>query len=298
MRLQPLVVAAAQNYFVRKHLGRRTPQPRRPRGLQRRRSGSRRPVICRVQANASASCSCPNRWKGSTQKSSLRRHPIKIATNHLRGNRKPKMMPHPIFCRLVHNFILLKRRLQRQRQGFIQMINTLTRATTLGALLMAALLMNVAPAFSQAPSQAQRDAIKSECRSDYIAHCSSVPPGGEASLQCLQKNMSSLSAACQGAVRAVEAPAASAPAAPKAGSAPAAATAKPAAAAPKAASGTAAKQPSSAQASAIKSACRSDYPKVCAGVPAGGAPALQCLEKNKARLSPACGQAVAAASGG
>jgi hypothetical protein len=210
------------------------------------------------------------------------------------------MMPHPIFCRLVHNFILLKRRLQRQRQGFIQMINTLTRATTLGALLMAALLMNVAPAFSQAPSQAQRDAIKSECRSDYIAHCSSVPPGGEASLQCLQKNMSSLSSACQGAVRAVEAPAAAAPKAAPAAAAPAAA-AKPATetvAAPKAASSTAAKQPSGAQASAIRSACRSDYPKVCAGVPTGGAPALQCLEKNKAKLSPACAQAVAAASGG
>ena len=79
--------------------------------------------------------------------------------------------------------------------------------------------MNLAPAFSQAPSQAQRDAIKSQCRSDYMAHCSSVPPGGEASLQCLQKNMSSLSSGCQGAVRAVEAPAA---AAPKAESAPAA----------------------------------------------------------------------------
>jgi len=180
------------------------------------------------------------------------------------------------------------------------MINTLTRATTLGALLMAALLMNVAPAFSQAPSQAQRDAIKSECRSDYIAHCSSVPPGGEASLQCLQKNMSSLSSACQGAVRAVEAPAAAAPKAAPAAAAPAAA-AKPATetvAAPKAASSTAAKQPSGAQASAIRSACRSDYPKVCAGVPTGGAPALQCLEKNKAKLSPACEQAVAAASGG
>jgi len=192
----------------------------------------------------------------------------------------------------------LVRQLRRQQQGFIQMFNTLTRATTLGALMGAAIFATSSPSFSQAPSQAQRDAVKSECRSDYIAHCSSVPPGGEASLQCLQKNMSSLSAACQGAVRAVEAPAASAPAAPKSDSAPAAATAKPAAAAPKAASGTAAKQPSSAQASAIKSACRSDYPKVCAGVPAGGAPALQCLEKNKARLSPACGQAVAAVNGG
>jgi len=180
------------------------------------------------------------------------------------------------------------------------MINTLTRATTLGALLMAALLVNVAPAFSQAPSQAQRDAIKSECRSDYIAHCSSVPPGGEASLQCLQKNMSSLSSACQGAVRALEAPAAAAPKAAPAAAAPAAA-AKPATetvAAPKAASSTAAKQPGGAQASAIRSACRSDYPKVCAGVPTGGAPALQCLEKNKAKLSAGCEKAVSAASGG
>jgi hypothetical protein len=73
------------------------------------------------------------------------------------------------------------------------MINTLTRAATLGALMIAAIFASYAPAFSQAPTQAQRDAIKSQCRSDYMAHCSSVPPGGEASLQCLQKNMSSLS---------------------------------------------------------------------------------------------------------
>ena len=180
------------------------------------------------------------------------------------------------------------------------MFNTLTRAITLGALLTATIFATSSPAFSQAPSQAQRDAIKSQCRSDYIAHCSSVPPGGEASLQCLQKNMSSLSSSCQSAVRAVEAPAAAAPkpeTAPAA-AAPAAAAAKPATAAPKAAATTAAKQPSSAQVSAIRSACRSDYPKVCAGVPTGGAPALQCLEKNKGKLSPACEQAVAAASGG
>ena len=113
--------------------------------------------------------------------------------------------------------------------------------------MTAAIFAGAAPAFSQAPSQAQRDAIKSQCRSDYMAHCSSVPPGGEASLQCLQKNMSSLSSGCQSAVRAVEAPAA-----PKADSAPAAATAKPAAAAPKAAAATTAKQPSSAQVSAIR----------------------------------------------
>ena len=176
------------------------------------------------------------------------------------------------------------------------MVNTLKR----WALLVTAIFMVAMPAFSQAPTDAQRNAIRSECRADYQAHCASVPPGGAASLQCLQKNMSSLSSGCQTAVRAVEAPAA---AAPKAESAPAAATAKPAetaapAAAPKAAASTAAKRPSDAQVAAIRSACRSDYQKVCAGVPTGGAPALQCLEKNKAKVSAPCQQAVNAASGG
>jgi hypothetical protein len=184
------------------------------------------------------------------------------------------------------------------------MINTLKRASKFAPWLsVAAILATAAPAFAQAPSQAQRDAIKSQCRSDYIAHCSSVPPGGEASLQCLQKNMSSLSSSCQSAVRAVEAPAAATAkpadtAAPKA-TAPAAATTAPAKSAePKAAAAPAAGQPTSAQISAIRSACRSDYPKVCAGVPTGGAPALQCLEKNKAKLSAGCEKAVSAAGGG
>ena len=182
------------------------------------------------------------------------------------------------------------------------MIDTLKRAMARGALLVTAFFATAA--LAQAPSEAQRAAIKSQCRSDYMAHCSSVPPGGEASLQCLQKNMSSLSAGCASAVRAVEPQAApkaeSAPAAPKTETVPAAATAKPAAepAAPKAAASAPAKQPSSAQTSAIRSACRTDYPKVCAGVPTGGAPALQCLEKNKAKLSAACATAVGAASGG
>jgi hypothetical protein len=186
------------------------------------------------------------------------------------------------------------------------MINTLTRAARRVALLATAIFATAAPALAQAPTEAQREAIKSECRNDYIAHCSSIPPGGEASLQCLQKNMSNLSSACAGAVRAVEAPAAaapkteSAPAAAKTETAPATTTAKPATetAAPKAAASTMARKPSSAQISAVRSACRSDYPKVCAGVPTGGAPALQCLEKNKSKVSAACEKAVSAAGGG
>src|SRR6266480_1497838 len=112
------------------------------------------------------------------------------------------------------------------------MINTLRPAAALWALFSTVVVAGVTPAFSQAPTDAQRSAIRSQCRSDYEAHCASVPPGGAASLQCLQKNMSSLSSGCQAAVRAVEAPVApkaeSAPAAPKAASTPPAATAKPA----------------------------------------------------------------------
>ena len=203
------------------------------------------------------------------------------------------------------------------------MIGTWQRASARWSLLTATVLVATLLAlptlvFAQGPTDAQRAAIKSQCRSDYMAHCSSVTPGGAAALQCLQKNMTGLSAGCQSAVRAVEAsvekpePKADAKPESKPESAPAAATAKPetepattaakpTAEAPAAAKPTATKaagKPSDAQIAAIRRACRADYPKVCAGVPTGGAPALQCLEKNKARLSAACEQAVAAASGG
>jgi hypothetical protein len=191
------------------------------------------------------------------------------------------------------------------------MINPLRCASAFSASMVAILLAAATAAYSQAPTDAQRSAIRSQCRADYQAHCASIPPGGKASLQCLQQNMSSLSSGCQAAVRAVEAPAApkaeTAPVAP-AESAPAAATAKPAAEtttppasnpvpAPKAAANTRAKKPSSAQVAAIRSACRNDYQQNCAGVPTGGAAALSCLEKNKANLSANCQKAVDAAGG-
>lgn len=187
------------------------------------------------------------------------------------------------------------------------MFNTLKHVSTRKALLAAALFATATSAFAQAPTEAQKSAIRSACRSDFMAHCSSVTPGGVEAYQCLQKNMSSLSSGCQTAVRAVEpaaapkseaAPAKSEPAKSEPAKTEAAPAAEPAAkpaavAAPKAAP----KQPSSAQVAAIKSACRADYPKVCAGVPPGGAPALECLEKNKAKVSAACAKAVTAAAG-
>jgi Cysteine rich repeat len=183
------------------------------------------------------------------------------------------------------------------------MFDTLKRDAMLCALT-AAMLAVATPSFAQ-PTEAQKEAVKSACRSDFIAHCSSVQPGGEAAIQCLAKNMSSLSAGCASAVKAIEAsaepaksepaPAAAAPAEPKTE------TAKPAAepkGESKPAATTAAKKPSDAQVAAIRSACRGDYPKVCAGVATGGAAALECLEKNKARVSAGCGKALAAVGGG
>jgi len=195
----------------------------------------------------------------------------------------------------------------------IQAIAQATRQTLWPMLAFGIALAT--PAFAQAPSDAQRAAIKSNCRSDYMAHCSSIPPGGVASLQCLQQNMGSLSTACASAVKAVsgasetkaepatkeepkqETKSEPAPAGEpaKAADEPAKTAAEPAA---KSLTKAAAGKPSSAQISAIRANCRSDYPKVCSGVPTGGAAALQCLEKNKAKLSAACEKAVAAATGG
>ena len=198
------------------------------------------------------------------------------------------------------------------------MFNMLKHASARHALLVTTLFATATSAFAQAPTEAQKSAIRSACRSDFMAHCASVTPGGVEAYQCLQSHMSSLSAGCQTAVRAVEpaaapkteaAPAKSEPAKPESAksepakpepakteaASPAAPAAKPAAsAAPKAA----AAKPSGAQVAAVKSACRADYPKVCASVPPGGVAALECLEKNKAKVSPACEKAVTAAADG
>src|SRR5262245_57350180 len=99
---------------------------------------------------------------------------------------------------------------------------TATRIHRLTVLTALALGLSGLSAFAQ-PTQAQRDAIRSNCRSDYMSNCSSVTPGGAEALQCLQRNMSKLSSACQTAVNAISPPPAAAPTPP----AP-----KPAAAAP------------------------------------------------------------------
>ncbi|MGA7789602.1 MAG: cysteine rich repeat-containing protein, partial [Xanthobacteraceae bacterium] len=61
---------------------------------------------------------------------------------------------------------------------------------------------------AQQPSQDQIAAIRASCRSDFMANCSGVQPGGKDALECLKRNLARLSGSCQAAVSAI------APAAP------------------------------------------------------------------------------------
>jgi hypothetical protein len=177
----------------------------------------------------------------------------------------------------------------------------------LSALCVGVALTMTTSAFATDPSAAQRAAVKSNCRDDFISHCIGVTPGGKPAFDCLAKHMSSLSGSCQAAVKdiqALDAAPATPSAAPATGAAaPAAEPAKTTAPAkgadttPKAAS-TAPAKPTSDQKAAVKSNCRSDFIKFCRKVSPGGDAAMECLAKNAASLSPSCQKAVAAASGG
>ena len=98
--------------------------------------------------------------------------------------------------------------------------NWTRRAAHLSLLVGTMLAAHAADVVAQQPTQAQTNAIRQSCRSDYQAHCASVPTGGSAALQCLQQNLPSLSPSCQTAVSAVgggsPTPTASAPTAPAA----------------------------------------------------------------------------------
>jgi len=176
------------------------------------------------------------------------------------------------------------------------------------AVLVVSALGAAGDALAQQPSQAQLSALRSSCRSDYMAHCSSVPTGGAPALNCLKQHMATLSGGCRSAVSAISpaappaavaanapasAPAAAPPPPPMIQAAPAAA---PAAAPPGAA---AARKPGSAQrqaeAATIRRACSADYRVHCAGIPASGPASIACLKRNAKTLSRGCLQALVSA---
>lgn len=150
---------------------------------------------------------------------------------------------------------------------------------TCGCLLLAV----CSPAFAQL-SDAQRSAIKSACRGDYMSVCSSVPTGTQASLQCLVQHSQEVSAGCRSALApAMPSPATASPApTPAAAPGPGAAPAAPAAtAAPRSLSPR-------DEARVVRASCGTDLQKFCADVRLGGGRAMQCLRTHAADLTPSC----------
>ncbi|ACS58053.1 hypothetical protein [Rhizobium leguminosarum] len=162
-----------------------------------------------------------------------------------------------------------------------------------GLPALCAVVLFAGVASAQAPTEEQRNAIRAECRSDFIAQCSGVTPGGIEALTCLQQHNATLSAGCRKAVSAVSKPKSTSaepvPAPP--------ATTGVTAPAPAPATGTPAHQPTQAQRNAVKSACQRDFMAQCSGVTPGGTEALSCLQQHNAALSAPCQQAVAALGG-
>ena len=72
------------------------------------------------------------------------------------------------------------------------------RTYRLAALL---LIIIASPLAAQQPTNEQRDAIRSFCRSDFIAYCSGVQPGGKEALECLRRSDAKSTPACKTALR-------------------------------------------------------------------------------------------------
>ena len=72
------------------------------------------------------------------------------------------------------------------------------------ALVAGILAVSAATASAEMPTEAQKETLRSDCRSDFISHCKGVSPGGIEAFDCLVKNETSLSESCQAAVKAVD----------------------------------------------------------------------------------------------
>lgn len=191
------------------------------------------------------------------------------------------------------------------------------RIANLLCLTLGVSLSTIVPATAQTPTPAQQQAIRSNCVSDYRAHCSGVPTGGMDALICLEKNVDSLSPGCKTAVEAVEpasSPApetaaqpsesASASAAQSSGGSEAGAADASVAAAEESA-GTGAPSTSTAtnpetrprltfrqEMRVAGGSCAVDFRLFCPNLPVGHGNVLFCLQVHWHRLAPPCRDAL------
>jgi hypothetical protein len=152
-------------------------------------------------------------------------------------------------------------------------------------------------AAAQQPTEAQRDAIRAACRSDFMANCSGVQPGGRDAFECLLRNDAKLSPSCEAAVNAA-APKPTEPAAAAAPAAPAnSETAPPATKVEHAPPGiqVAPTEAQSDQLKSVQQACTlNDFAAHCSWIAPNNPEILLCLKSNAADLSPNCQAAVQA----
>jgi hypothetical protein len=163
------------------------------------------------------------------------------------------------------------------------------------ALAAFGLLLAVQPVQAQQPTPEQIAAIKQSCRSDFMANCEGVQPGGKEALECLKRNVARLSGGCKAAVSAVGPPPAAAHPAPAAG--------HPVPAPPAAAPAASAVAPLHVRPFIIPqrrivilAICHADVARLCSNVPPGRERILECLAAQAAGLSPECYRAVARVS--
>lgn len=79
------------------------------------------------------------------------------------------------------------------------------RYLSLFVLALSAAVVALPANAAERPTDAQKEALRKECRRDFMQNCSGVEPGGLPALECLEQHMDSLSEDCQAAVKPVEA---------------------------------------------------------------------------------------------
>ncbi len=169
-------------------------------------------------------------------------------------------------------------------------------ARNVAALALLALPLAVAVPAAAQPSPEQIETLRQACRSDFIAHCVGVQPGGREALQCLERNSAQLSETCGSAVSAVVPGTATRPEAQQAET-PQPERQTPVTLQPEA------PQPASAPAqpsqqeelAAVQRACTiQDFMAHCSWIAPGNPELLLCLRANAAELSPGCQNVVRA----
>jgi len=78
------------------------------------------------------------------------------------------------------------------------------RRQSLPVIALAAALAALPAIAAEMPSEAQKEALRSDCRDDFLKHCEGVEPGGKEALVCLVDHQADVSEACKTALGPVE----------------------------------------------------------------------------------------------